>query len=75
MQFGIWAANLSVDEQMVLYFGRHSCKMYILGKPIRFGYKLWCLCLVADFKTGKELPKGEHDFQYNAGNQVYFALI
>lgn len=26
------------------YFGRHSCKMFILGKPIRFGYKLWCLC-------------------------------
>ncbi|KAI8115820.1 PiggyBac transposable element-derived protein 3 [Lucilia cuprina] len=44
MQFGIWEDDLSVDEQMVPYFGRHSCKMFIRGKPIRFGYKLWCLC-------------------------------
>lgn len=29
---------------MVPYFGRHSCKMYIKGKPVRFGFKLWCLC-------------------------------
>lgn len=43
-QFGVWAHSLSIDEQMVPYFGRHSCKMYIRNKPIRFGYKLWCLC-------------------------------
>lgn len=29
---------------MVPYYGKHSAKMYIRGKPIRFGYKLWCLC-------------------------------
>lgn len=29
---------------MVPYFGRHSCKMFIKGKPVRFGFKLWCLC-------------------------------
>ena len=29
---------------MVPYYGRHSCKMFIREKPIRFGYKLWCLC-------------------------------
>lgn len=44
MQYGVWTNELSIDEQMVAYFGRHSCKMYIRGKPIRFGYKLWCLC-------------------------------
>ncbi|XP_055634280.1 piggyBac transposable element-derived protein 3-like [Toxorhynchites rutilus septentrionalis] len=44
MQFGVFSDNLSIDEQMVPYFGRHSCKMYIKGKPIRFGYKVWCLC-------------------------------
>ncbi|XP_050340554.1 piggyBac transposable element-derived protein 3-like [Bactrocera neohumeralis] len=43
-QFGIWSKFLSIDEQMVPYFGRHSCKMFILGKPIRLGFKLWCLC-------------------------------
>lgn len=31
----------SVDEAMVPYFGRHGCKQFIHGKPIRYGYKLW----------------------------------
>lgn len=44
LQFGLFTFNLSIDEQMVPYFGRHSCKMYIKGKPVRFGFKLWCLC-------------------------------
>lgn len=44
LQFGIFAFNLSIDEQMVPYFGRHSCKMFIKGKPVRFGFKIWCLC-------------------------------
>ncbi|XP_046806455.1 piggyBac transposable element-derived protein 3-like [Lucilia cuprina] len=44
LQFGVWDEKLSIDEQMVPYFGRHSCKMFIRGKPIRFGYKFWCLC-------------------------------
>ncbi|XP_018578332.1 piggyBac transposable element-derived protein 3-like, partial [Anoplophora glabripennis] len=30
-----------VDEAMVPYFGRHGCKQFIHGKPIRYGYKLW----------------------------------
>ncbi|XP_033218972.1 piggyBac transposable element-derived protein 3-like [Belonocnema kinseyi] len=44
MQFGIFSHNLSIDEQMIAYFGRHSCKMFIKGKPIRFGFKYWDLC-------------------------------
>lgn len=35
--------NLSFDESMIAYFGRHSCKQFIKGKPLRFGYKVWCL--------------------------------
>lgn len=27
-QFGIFSHNLSIDEEMVPYFGRHSCKMF-----------------------------------------------
>ncbi|XP_071053352.1 piggyBac transposable element-derived protein 3-like [Onthophagus taurus] len=44
LQFGVFSHNLFIDEQMVPYFGRHSCKMFIKGKPVRFGFKLWCLC-------------------------------
>ena len=42
--FGIFHEDLSIDESMVPYYGRHSCKMFIRGKPICFWYKLWCLC-------------------------------
>ena len=37
---GIFHENLSIDESMVPYFGRHLCKQFIRGKPIRFGYKI-----------------------------------
>lgn len=44
MQFGVFTHNLSLDEQMIAYYGRHSCKMFIKKKPIRFGFKYWDLC-------------------------------
>lgn len=43
MQFGVFEEHLSIDEQMLPYFGRHSCKMYLKNKPIKFGYKTWCM--------------------------------
>ncbi|CAK1601053.1 unnamed protein product [Parnassius mnemosyne] len=36
--------NLSIDESMVPYFGKHPTKQHIHGKPIRFGYKVWAIC-------------------------------
>ena len=33
--------NHTVDEAMVPYFGKHGCKQFICGKPIRYGYKIW----------------------------------
>ena len=35
--------DLSVDESMVPYFGKHGAKQFIRGKPIRHGYKMWVL--------------------------------
>ena len=43
VQLGIFHELLSVDKSMVQYFGCHSAKMLIRGKPIRFGYNIWCL--------------------------------
>lgn len=31
--------NLNYDESMVKSFGRNSCKQFIRGKPLRFGFK------------------------------------
>ncbi|XP_047103911.1 piggyBac transposable element-derived protein 3-like [Schistocerca piceifrons] len=28
---------------MVYYYGKHSAKMFLRGKPMKFGYKIWCL--------------------------------
>ena len=35
--------SLSHDEAMIEYYGKHGCKQCIRMKPIRFGYKVWCL--------------------------------
>ena len=36
--------KFSVDEIMIPYYGRHSAKQYIHGKPVRYGFKVWSLC-------------------------------
>ncbi|CAB4059182.1 unnamed protein product [Lepeophtheirus salmonis] len=33
--------NVSIDESMIPYYGRHGCKQYIQNKSVKFGYKLW----------------------------------
>jgi DNA excision repair protein ERCC-6 len=42
-KFRTFCCKLSDDEQMIPFFGRHSCKMFIRVIPIRFGYKAWIL--------------------------------
>ena len=42
-QFGFFTRNLSADEQMLPYYGRHSGKQFMKNKPVKFGYKLWVL--------------------------------
>jgi len=38
------SSHYSVDETMVPYFGRHNCKQFMKGKPVKFGFKVWSLC-------------------------------
>ena len=42
-QFEVFAKDLSIDKQVIPYIGRHSAKMFICHKPIRFDYKNWVL--------------------------------
>lgn len=44
IQFGVLTQQLTIDERMVKYFGRNSLKMYMRGKPVKFGNKLWMIC-------------------------------
>ena len=51
--------GISVDERMAPHYGRHSAKQFIRGKPIRFGYKLWCLNTPSGYLIQKqEVVKG-----------------
>ena len=55
------AQQISVDEAMVKFKGRSSLKQYMPMKPIKRGFKIWCLCdanggYLQEFQiyTGKE---------------------
>lgn len=51
--------NLSYDESMIAYFGRHGCKQFLKGKPLRFGYKVWSLCTPSGYLINFEIYKGK----------------
>ena len=60
-KFGILYKNLSVDESMVPYFGRHSCKRFIRGKQIRFGFKLWVISSSTGVPYHVSIYEGKED--------------
>ena len=49
----------SHDEAMIKYFGRHGLKQAIRNKPIRFGFKVWCLNTPDGYLICFELYQGE----------------
>ena len=77
-QFGVFAKDLAIHEQMVPYFGRHSAKMFIRGKPIRFGYKNWVLASSDGYPYKFETYTGACDTKDSSkplGPQVVSALL
>ena len=47
---GMYAtAEQSIDEHMIKFKGHNILKQYVKGKPVQWGFKLWCRC---DSKTG-----------------------
>lgn len=50
---------LSYDESMIPYFGKHGCKQFIRGKPIRFGFKAWSLCAPSGYMVNFEIYQGK----------------
>ena len=58
-RFGVVHEGLSIDESMVPYYGRHSCKQFIREKPIRFGYKLWVLASSTGLPYHVEIYEGK----------------
>lgn len=52
--------SLSFDESMVKYFGKHGCKQFIKGKPIRFGYKMWCINTKSGYLVNFQMYQGKN---------------
>ena len=77
-QFGVFAKDLAIDEQMIPCFGRHSAKMFNRGKPIRFGYKNWVLASSDGYPSKFEAYTGACDTKDSSkslGPQVVSALL
>lgn len=79
MKFFPEEKHISIDESMIPYFGRHSTKQHLHGKPIRFGYKVWSMCTRLGYliqaepyqgaKTGNTMP------QLGVGGSVVMNLV
>lgn len=76
-QWGIFEKNLSIDEMMVRYYGHHTLKQYMRGKPIRFGYKLWAMCGDSGFCYNFSLYCGKEPTQqeYPLGTRVVTNML
>lgn len=62
---------LCYDESMVRYYGRHGCKQFLKGKPIRFGYKVWCLNSSSGYLINFEIFQGKN----TTNNETYEKLF
>ena len=50
-KFGIFHSHFSIVEMMIRYYGMHSAKMFMKGKPIKFGYKFGVCVVKIDIYT------------------------
>ena len=77
IQFGVFAENLSIDEQMLPYTGRHSAKQFMHNKPVKFGYKLWSLASSNGYPFHIDVysGKGNSPLETTLGEHVVLKLV
>ncbi|CAI6369783.1 unnamed protein product [Macrosiphum euphorbiae] len=72
--------ELSVDESMIKFKGRSTIKQYNPMKPIKHGYKLWCIADLNGYILKYSVYQGknetlEQEFdKYNLGERVVLML-
>ena len=49
----------AIDEMMVPFKGRHSAKMYMPKKPVKWGYKMWCRAGISGYCYDFEVVGGK----------------
>ncbi|KRX51928.1 PiggyBac transposable element-derived protein 3 [Trichinella sp. T9] len=64
-QFYIFHEQLSIDEGMLPYYGHHSCKLLIRGKPIRFGSKIWTMSSANGYPYALKIYAGRDERKKN----------
>lgn len=52
--------ELSYDESMIEYYGRHAMKQYLKEKPVPFGFKVWSLCTRHGYLVNFEVYQGRN---------------
>ena len=82
LKFDVFSENLSIDEQMVNYFGHNYLKQFMRGKPIRFGFKQWALCCSQtgycyqmQVYEGKSLDIGNEEVVTGLGALVVLKMV
>lgn len=60
---------------MINYYGRHTCKQFIQGKPIPFGYKMWLGYLVNFELYQKKYPTCNTNFDKMFGRAASPLLV
>ena len=81
-KFAQMTKSLNIDESMVEYFGKfgHALKQRMKLKPIRSGYKLWCLNLDNGYLYTFEVYQGagsqsQYQAEYGHGPGVVLGLM
>ena len=75
--------NISINESMVPYYGRHPVKQFIRGKPIRWGYKVWVDATRLDYVFSLDFYQGkyrgdkvsEYRSHFGLGGEVVLDLV
>ena len=81
-KFAILTNSLNVDESMIPYFGKFSqrLKQRMPTKPIRSGYKVWCLNLKGGYLYDFEIYQGKgsknhYSAEFGVGPSVVLGLL
>lgn len=76
-QYGVFKEQLTIDEQMLPYHGKHPAKQFMLNKPVKFGYKLWVLASSDGYPFHLEVYTGKDTSfeEYSLGERVVRKLL
>ncbi len=74
--------HLDLDEAMIEYYGRHGCKQCIRNKPVRVGFKAWCINSRLGYLTVFDIYQdssygstGEYEGKFGKGGGTLLVLF